>query len=72
MSSIQGNLDVALLEKGQSKERLTQAVEKMLQDFGPQGLIANLGEGLTGKEDPELVAHFIDSVHSISERMIQQ
>ncbi|RYH12584.1 uroporphyrinogen decarboxylase [archaeon] len=73
LASIQGNFDVALLEKdkaGNSVQHVQQAVEKMLRDLGTQRLIANLGEGLTGKEDPLLVQAFIDSVHHISEEMI--
>ena len=70
-ASVQGNLDVAHLQPDSSPEKVKAAVEIMLSDFGPQNLIANLGEGLTGKEDPVLVSAFIDSVHEISERQIK-
>lgn len=71
ISSVQGNFDVALLKKGQSTvEEVKKATEKMLQELGTQNLIANLGEGLTGLEDPVLVSAFIDAVHDVSETMI--
>jgi uroporphyrinogen decarboxylase len=70
-SSLQGNFDVALLQAGASSvEQIYDAVGKMLDDFGTQCLIANLGEGLTGKEDPVLVAAFIDAVHELSAKRI--
>jgi len=35
-------------------------------------LIANLGEGLGGKESPELVKVYIDTIHEYSEELIQK
>ena len=74
MSGVQGNLDVSVLRGGgdNTVEDVEAATRAMLTELGPQQLIANLGEGLTGKEDPILVAKFIDSVHSISEEMIAE
>ena len=43
---------------------------KLLMEAGTQGLIANLGEGLRGDEDPELVSALVDFLHSQSEIMI--
>jgi uroporphyrinogen decarboxylase len=72
VSTVQGNLDVAVLKKGSGNtpESVREAVTVMLRELGPQRLIANLGEGLTGAEDPTLVAAFIDSVHEVSEKII--
>lgn len=74
---LQGNFNVALLQRRprhsleEDLERVDHAVRRMLEAFQtPQHLIANLGEGLTGKEEPSLVNGFVDSVHRWSAEMI--
>ncbi len=71
ISVVQGNLDVSLLKAGESSVSAVEAgVKTMLEELGPHKLIANLGEGLTGQEDPEYVNAFVESVHKISEEMM--
>jgi len=70
---LQGNYDPALLivtDTDHTPETVRQSVVDMLRTFGPQRLIANLGEGLGGKESTELVEAFVDAVHEESVRMI--
>lgn len=73
---IQGNFDVKLLHRGTTgappvhTSDIHTATRVMLRALGPQKLIANLGEGLTGAEDPDLVKAFVDAVHSVSEELI--
>lgn len=75
--SLQGNYDPRNLipdeedESAKTPETVRETVKDMLLSLGPQRLIANLGEGLGGKESPELVKAFVDSVHEESEAMIK-
>ncbi|KAA8496221.1 Uroporphyrinogen decarboxylase [Porphyridium purpureum] len=68
-ATLQGNYAPSLLVDS-SAEHVRATVREMLSELGPQQLIANLGEGLTGKEKPELVDEFVRSVHNISEELI--
>ena len=70
--SLQGNYDPKNLIPGEGKsvETVRQTAKELLDDLGPQRLIANLGEGLGGKESPELVKAFVDAIHEESDSMI--
>lgn len=69
---LQGNYDPAeMIEaNGKTAESVRSTAKEMLEALGPQRLIANLGEGLGGKESPELVKVFVDAIHSESAAMI--
>jgi uroporphyrinogen decarboxylase len=70
---LQGSYNPAELveENGKTAETVKETAKAYLEALGPQKLIANLGEGLGGKESPELVQVFIDTIHSHSEEMIK-
>uniref|UniRef100_A0A7S2IGI8 Uroporphyrinogen decarboxylase n=1 Tax=Helicotheca tamesis TaxID=374047 RepID=A0A7S2IGI8_9STRA len=74
-AGLQGNYDPRELipdEEGtKTPETVRQTAKEMLEALGPQRLIANLGEGLGGKESPELVSAFVDAIHEESEAMIK-
>ena len=69
---LQGNYDPReLIEDGHhTVETVRQSARQLLLELGPQRLIANLGEGLGGKESPTLVKAFVDAIHQESEAMI--
>ncbi|KAK6633184.1 hypothetical protein RUM44_003785 [Polyplax serrata] len=61
--TLQGNLDPCALYA--PKEQLIAMTKEMLQKFGKKNYIANLGHGIYPDVDPENVAIFVDSVHSV-------
>ena len=72
--ALQGNYDPRELienEEGtKTPETVRQTAKDMLEALGPQKLIANLGEGLGGKESPALVDVFVNAIHEESAAMI--
>jgi len=70
--SLQGNYDPAELieSNGKTVETVQSSAKQMLIELGPERLIANLGEGLGGKESPKLVNAFVESIHSESAKLI--
>lgn len=73
-AGLQGNYDPReLIDDGtKTPETVRQTARELLQQLGPQRLIANLGEGLGGKESPTLVSAFVDAIHEESQAMITQ
>ena len=62
--TLQGNLDPCALYG--SFEQIRAEVKKMLQAFGPERYIANLGHGVYPDTDPDKVRCFIESVKEFS------
>nr|KAF6380842.1 uroporphyrinogen decarboxylase [Myotis myotis] len=67
--TLQGNLDPCALYA--PEEEIGRLVQQMLDDFGPQRYIANLGHGLYPDMDPEHVGAFVDAVHKYSRALRQ-
>ncbi|KAI0232333.1 Uroporphyrinogen decarboxylase [Lamellibrachia satsuma] len=65
--TLQGNLDPCTLYA--SNDDIGRYVKDMLQKFGTQRYIANLGHGMYPDMDPEHLKAFIDAVHMYSEDM---
>ncbi|EGG18261.1 uroporphyrinogen decarboxylase [Cavenderia fasciculata] len=59
--TLQGNLDPAVLYC--PKEIVDEQVEKMIQGFGIQRYIANLGHGMQPQHNPDSANNFINSIH---------
>ena len=70
--TLQANYDPAeLIEaNGKTVETVQATARELLEALGPQRLIANLGEGLGGKESPALVEAFVNAIHDESAAMI--
>ncbi|XP_009696272.1 PREDICTED: uroporphyrinogen decarboxylase, partial [Cariama cristata] len=63
--TLQGNLDPCALYA--PKEKIGELVKKMLEGFGTQRYIANLGHGLYPDMSPEHVGAFVEAVHAHSQ-----
>ena len=69
-ASLQGNIDPVVLLPGTSDAAIDSAVASLFAEVGTQNLIANLGAGLGGKEDPDRVARLVSAIHSQSAQLI--
>lgn len=65
--TLQGNLDPCVLYA--DEQAITEAVKTMLDQFGPQRHIANLGHGVYPDTDPGKVKFFVDTVKEYSASM---
>jgi uroporphyrinogen decarboxylase len=70
--TVQGNYDPAELiaDNGKTVESVRETARQMLLELGPTRYIANLGEGLGGKESTELVEAFVTAIHEESAAII--
>lgn len=66
-TSLQGNLDPCALKANPAE--IENMVEEMVQNFGTQKYIANLGHGIYPDINPDNVAAFINSVHEVSKKL---
>ena len=64
--TLQGNLDPCALYSDATK--LDQLVKEMIDKFGGEKHIANLGHGIYPDMDPDLVKVFVDAVHKHSKK----
>ncbi|WP_020533622.1 uroporphyrinogen decarboxylase [Flexithrix dorotheae] len=64
--TLQGNLDPCVLYG--SPKQIAEATKAMLDQFGPQRHIANLGHGVYPDTDPEKVKVFIETVKEYSSK----
>ncbi|XP_064606243.1 uroporphyrinogen decarboxylase-like isoform X2 [Liolophura sinensis] len=65
--SLQGNLDPCALYA--PPEEIKRHVKEMLQKFGTQKYIANLGHGIYRDMNPDHLEVFVNAVHTYSEEM---
>jgi uroporphyrinogen decarboxylase len=65
--TLQGNLDPCALYG--PPEVIRASVKKMLEGFGTQKLIANLGHGMHPDHNPERLGVFLTAIHEISSEM---
>ncbi|XP_041358207.1 uroporphyrinogen decarboxylase-like isoform X2 [Gigantopelta aegis] len=68
--TLQGNLDPVILFT--KEDEIRKEVKEMLQKFGTQRYIANLGHGVMKETNPDTVGIFVDAVHSLSEEINKQ
>lgn len=68
--TLQGNMDPCALYA--PKDKISEIVKKMIEEFGTQRYIANLGHGMYPDMDPEHVAAFVESVHKYSQKKLQE
>eukprot|EP00468_Gymnochlora_sp_CCMP2014_P002393 CAMPEP_0167758232 /NCGR_PEP_ID=MMETSP0110_2-20121227/10356_1 /TAXON_ID=629695 /ORGANISM="Gymnochlora sp., Strain CCMP2014" /LENGTH=444 /DNA_ID=CAMNT_0007644489 /DNA_START=23 /DNA_END=1357 /DNA_ORIENTATION=- len=65
---LQGNLDPAVLYL--PPKQIIEQTRKMIDAFGTEKYIANLGYAVDKSMDPELVGAFVEEVHSYSDSLI--
>jgi uroporphyrinogen decarboxylase len=68
--TLQGNLDPCVLYG--DANCIKDEVEKMVTAFGTHRYIANLGHGMHPTHDPEHLGIFVNQLHAVSERQIQE
>ena len=68
--TLQGNLDPCILYG--SEKLIESETIKMIQGFGSQRYIANLGHGVYPDIDPMKVKHFVETVQSFDIKKLAQ